>query len=273
MKVCGRREGGGSCWAGAPPSPQPAPCSAHPARAWTWRGTRGKQGAPGGAGPGRPPPAPGPVPRVPPRPRRPFPRRPESKPQPRGRDRTSAPPRAARRERQGAPQLRALAGGPLSPWEFLPDPIPLSSGLSSDTGSSPSSSVPPPKRGLSQLLAAASVGHFLEDTHYAKYSPSRSPFPHPLRAVPPSALPFPPALPSYPCSHLIIPTSLALSPLSHSIFSHFSPISVSLVCLSISVSLPLSPSSAINFPDWLPGSSTADEPYSFLGLTLSTCPS
>ena len=98
---------------------------------------------------------------------------------------------------------------------------------------------------------------------------------HPFRPFPPSRslLSRPPF---YPNSYLMAPVSPSLShpPFSicHLIFRlHRSLLSV---CLSVRVSLPrsLSLSSAINFPDWLPDSRAADEPYSFPGLTLSTCP-
>lgn len=138
MKVCGRREGGGSCWAGAPPSTRPAPHSAHPARAWTWRGTPGKEGAPGlaggAAGPQRPRPRATAL-------RRTLGRSPACLPAPdapspavlrasSGHAGWTGPPRPVGRRggngrgRALPPELRALVRGPFPLGSFFPSPFP-----------------------------------------------------------------------------------------------------------------------------------------------------
>lgn len=135
----------------------------------------------------------------------------------------------------------------------------------------------PVRRGLPGSLTLASVSDFLQCPHCTKYSPFLSPCSlhlfHLFVLFLPPAVSFPallsiPILSDGSCFSLPIPSALFYLP------PHFLPTSVSLVCLSVRVSLPrsLSLSSAINFPDWLPDSRAADEPYSFLGLTLSTCP-
>lgn len=184
----------------------------------------------------------------------------------RGRDGRGRAPRPA-------PRLRATGLGALFPLgRFFPAPFTLSPLVSLGDGSSLPSSFPLRPRAPSVPRSGLS-GNFLEGPRYAGCLPPLSPFPLHLSPIP-SFLPLLPSPPSF------------LSLFDHSYFSF--PIPVRLIlsppflacmcisCLSVYLCLPrplsLSLSSAINFPDWLPGSSAADEPYSFPGLTLSTCP-
>lgn len=160
MKVCGRREGGGSCWAGAPPSTQPAPRSAHPARAWTWQDARqgGRTGTRGRRcrtttpqAPGRRPPAdPGPVPGCLPAPDAPSLAVLRASP---GHAGWTGPPRPfGRRGGNGRgralpPELRALVRGPFPLGSFVPTPFPsLRVSFLLTLALPPSSSFPSPTR-------------------------------------------------------------------------------------------------------------------------------
>ena len=202
-----------------------------------------------------------------------------------GRTARRAPPRAARRGRQGArssavprlwtahlgvswrggwggpfrpreTRLTLAPGGPPCPWLLLTPP--------------PSRTPRVPHRGLRGRFPPVPTLYQVLTVPLALLPPSFPSFSS-FPSLPQS--PFPPSFLSQflfdgSCFSLPIPSAFFYLP------PHFSPTSISLVCLSVRVSLPrsLSLSSAINFPDWLPDSRAADEPYSFPGLTLSTCP-
>lgn len=162
-----------------------------------------------------------------------------SKPRADRRDRTSVSAPAARHGRQEA-QGRSY-WGPFPSWSFLPSPIHTPLG-SHGMGSAPSSSFRLWSRG-SLIPHSGLLGNFLEGPHYAKYLPFLSPFPLHLSPIL-SILSLPPALPVLPSflSLFLFDYSYGLFPVPCLFYPpHFSPMSVSLVCLSVSLPHSLSP--------------------------------